>query len=351
MRIHAKYPVLIEEATVPGYRVPRPVIQVLDTIVNISEHDADAAPVALKAQIKIERRQCKLTEYRYRDEKFYRRHRWGNAEKLSSMLSQKFVRDDEIGRLLESQAERAKARGIARRTAPEGIIDAITKNRESSLWNFDDFYDKRRDGIIVPNSAEATIVAAGEAFQKACERYVLIEGELWIDCPEPVLSVDVHHRPGRMKCLSANMVPDVELVRRTERPSLDEVLFPIASYDEARKLSTKSYDPSMPWSNRDFTLEVLMPEVFSTELPLADALSQLEHCSTMARMPEAIRLRLTDFLTDKENWADDLVHDEIDYVLSQLPDQQRWMVKALEHQQQRFEAKAVHIPIGCLPRL
>lgn len=52
MRINAKYPIFIEAATVPGYRLLRLVFQVFDTVVNIAELSSADAPVALRTQWK-----------------------------------------------------------------------------------------------------------------------------------------------------------------------------------------------------------------------------------------------------------------------------------------------------------
>lgn len=351
MRVNAKYPVFIEDATVPGYRLPRPVFQIFDTVVNIAEHSAADLPVALSTHtMRADRKQDRFTEFRHREGSFFRPHMWGRSDLLTHMLSKRFNRDGEIGRLLDMQAARAKARGLARRAVPEGIVEDIL-NLDNGLHHHAAFYDKREAGIVAPACAEAVIVQAGEAFQQTCERYVLVDGELWVECPEPVLSVDVHDRPGRMACLSANMLPDVAKVSQTERPSLGEVLFPVTAYEEARQLSDRSYDPSMPWRSREFTMDLRMPEVFSADLPIGDALGQLEHCTRADRLPKALRNRLISFLSDEANWTEERLHDEVDHVLSQVPEQQRWMVRAIEHQQARFEARTVYVQMSSSPSM
>ncbi|MCZ7860946.1 hypothetical protein O9X98_05970 [Agrobacterium salinitolerans] len=346
MKINAKLPVFIENAMVPRYKSLRPVMQVFDTVVDIAEYSDAELPIALRTHtIMASRRPGLFTEFRHRNGKFYRPVD-DDGQWLTWVLANPFNRVGDIGKALYAQA--AKAGNSARKTLPEGIVKDILSLHDA-IFDYDDFYQGTGRSIVIQTSADEGIAEARDAYHRACETFILIDGKVWQECPEPVLSVDVKNRPGCIRCLAPSMPTKAPIFWETQRPSLGEVLFPVAAYEEARELSDRSFDSTMPWRSRDFKFDLRTPEVFSTELPMSDVVGQLEHCSRLLHLPEPLRNRLLVFLSNDGNWTEELLHDEVNHVLSSVPENQRWMVRALEHQQVRFEARTVHVPIAKSP--
>ncbi|MCV9964804.1 hypothetical protein OIU34_23205 [Pararhizobium sp. BT-229] len=342
MLLNAKFPVFIENATIPRYRLPRPVIQVFDTVVDIAEASEADLPIVLRTRMKrADGKPAAISDFRHRGGQFYRLFSARPDWLVESVLERPFNRIGQVGMEVYAQASRAKA--LAKRTLPEGLVSHIL-GTDSLSHTYQFFYDGRGKGIVVPDTAGAAVVEASEAFNRACQTFVMIDGEVWVECPEPILAVDVGNRPGCIRCISPRMPTKAKIMG--ESASSSEVLFPVTAYDDARALADRSFDPSAPWPSKDFELDFVAPEVFSTDLPIAGIVRQLDDCSRLSRLPEALTKRLRKFLADEANWTEEFLHDEMDHVLSMVPEKQRWMVAALEHQLARYEARTVHVPVS-----
>jgi hypothetical protein len=336
--------VFIEKASVPGYHLPRPVFQVFDTVVSIPEVSGVEVPMALKTHmITGDLKPGPALDFRHKEGTFYRKI-WEEGELwLTTMLSRPFNRKGKIGLALNAQAAKALLSGLAKQTLPDGVVDDIVRN-EVGENHYHAFYKKKGGGIVIPPDTEKAITRASEAFHRACDDFVLIDGELWEKCPEPVLSVDIHYRPGRLGCASVEFSPANITGGQTGRPPLTEIMFPVLAYEEARNMADQLFDPSAPWKTKDFKFDLLMPEVFSCELPFDEVIGQLVHCSQV-HPDEATRARLLEFLSDPTAWTEGNIQDEVDNALAIIPEQQSWIIGAMKHQQGRFDQRAVHIPV------
>ncbi|MBY3433649.1 hypothetical protein HFN89_05750 [Rhizobium laguerreae] len=311
---------------------------------NVAEATSKAAPLALQThRISPNGKRESISNFRYRDGTFYRQVWEAGEWWLTHVLADPMNKRGSIGIALGIQATKALQGGHAKRILPDGIVSDIL-TYASSTGHFENFYREKGAGIVAPPDAEKTMVEAGEVFQKACEDFLLIDGELWERCPEPVLSLDVHHRPGRIGCLSAAFLPSEAFAGQTGRPALTEILFPILGYDDARRLSDRSFDQSAPWRSKDFKFDLRMPEVFSDELPSSEVIGQLDHCSRV-HPDKTTRERLNSFVCNPAGWTECGMQDEVDNALSNTPDIEKWKVPALVHQQRRFDSKAIHIPM------
>lgn len=342
MLINAKIPVFVEGGSVPGYRQPRPVVHVVDTVISIAEATSADLPIALRThRISPNRKRESSQEYRYKDGEFYRLVWEAGEFWLTLRLANPMFTRGKIGVALGEQLSRARKGGHKRRILPGGVIDDLL-TYTSSNSDFEKFFNEKSESVLVPSEAEQMIVEAGEAYHRACQDFLLVDGELWEKCPEPVLSVNVRHRPGRMDCLSTTFQPSESFLGSTNRPELDEVLFPVLEYDEAKSLSDRSFDRSAPWPSNEFFLDLSVPEAFSAELPLSEVIGQLDHCA-LTHDDKKTRKRLTSFLADPSAWSEGRLQEEVENAVATQG--QMWKIPALIHQQERFDRKAIHIPM------
>jgi hypothetical protein len=344
MLVDAKFPVFIEGANVPGYRHPRPVFHVVDTVVEIAEASAADLPVALRShRTSSNKKRESVQEFRYRDGEFYRPVWEAGEFWLKHMLNTPMVSRGRIGLALRKQVSKATESGHRRRILPEGILEDVL-TYASSNGDYEKFFKEKGERVLIPPEAEQSLDEAGEAYHEACQDFLLIDGELWEKCPEPVLSVDVRDRPGRIYCLSTTFLPSENLAGISARPHLGEILFPVLDYDDAKTLSDQSFDRNAPWRSKEFVLDLSMPEAFSTDLPMSEVIGQLDHCHRI-HPDKNTRGRLKSFVDDQANWTEGSLQDEVENALDKLPGNQMWRMSALIHQRARFDKKTIHIPM------
>ncbi len=345
MRADARFPVYIENALVPKYKYPRPILYMEETVVDIVELTSKDVPVALTA---IDRykdpRKPIFVDYRYRDGKFYRKARYHpelfKAQTLMNPYS-RLDRRDPISRLVWRTAH--MARHHAKRALPDGIVqDLLARDRVSA---HEETFQEMLPKLTMPTEHAQIVEAARERFLEACAEFIIVNGEIWVECPEPMLGIETTLRPGKITCTTPRMpIPDFHH-GDVFPAALERVLFAVGQFEEVVARAKDLYNPDMPWKAKDFSIVVAMPEVFSPEAPVLDILYQLKACSRIKSSPEEITSRLEAFTKAPEEWTEENIYGEVERLLDTLPEISHWFVENLAYEKRRYDEREIVPPV------
>lgn len=340
----------MEGVMVPGYRLPRPVIQVVDTVVNIAEMgDADLPTVLKTWNVTNGGKKGELENvFRHDGTRFFRP--LFDSEEMEYPLLDPFV---DIACLRATQLRQANAaKTTVGKTLPQAIINAMRSGTADWL-RFHEFYSRYRDSMELPFGHEGTIERAREEFERACLSLVSVDGKIWSECPEPFVSVDVGQRPGRMRCVTPLLPSGPEDVGGASRAGPDEVLFSLLEIEEARELSRRLFDRERPWRGyRNFGVSLDGPYAFSHTPPLGAtamfvARAAESHCGHLGTHEEEAEA----FLSDIENWTDDRMLEFLHRMSDRIPDSQAWHIAAMPHVIERLENREINFNPGAITPL
>ncbi|MBY3433675.1 hypothetical protein HFN89_05880 [Rhizobium laguerreae] len=329
MKLKVKFPVLFNSAVVPRYGEPKTVIALFDTQLEVEELDGASAPVVVR--VGSDRRDfIHRDEFRHRNGLFYGKIplEWQTLEDIVRYRHWRLA----LHRLAHQVADRAED------VLPKGVVAKILRDEDLRAE-----YPKLEKLAKSTKLADAGIAeletAAAEFHSWAAETVVAIDGDLWVECPEPMLSVD------RFATYPAELVMDDlgkkdPISGRFHRASVGLTLYTMNQLDQAflPKINAPAYRDTT-------TVEVLDPTVFQDEVPIGDIVAQLSELSTGRELSEEARYRLTDLVSNEADWSWDRVYDEVQYLLDTVFTQKHSFTRGLlEFERDRLDARPISIP-------
>lgn len=352
MLMEARYPVFSKSAFVPRHKTPKSVIHFEKTMVDVPEYQNDDIPIAMTANmLHLGKDVGDHRTFRYLEGHFF--EPIGEPDGMNAadfekrVFSDPLVRQRHMIRSLRRQIAAAVAHG--EQTYPEGIT-LFGASDSISLADFRRFFEGPGSRIVPVDGSEKDLEAARDAFLTDAESFVMIDGRVWGRVPEPLLSLNVGTRPGRIQIFCDDLPTHISERIFKKRPDLDEVLFTVHDFDEVRSESSRLFDPSAPWKTDDFVLHLPMPEVFSAVVPHGDVVGMIHRARSDGKIPREVA-RFCD-----ELWADGAEPDEdtcdaiIDATLDALPENQRWPILAFVWQRQRRDRRTIPLiaPDPCI---
>ncbi|MBY3151399.1 hypothetical protein HFO56_03225 [Rhizobium laguerreae] len=240
-------------------------------------------------------------EYRHRGGVFYSRLKfWSKEQSVEDALTLHFWEDTFV-----KQAQAAAASSRPASVVPRRVIRKIIRG-DSVARNFREIERIGRTMQLDP-VGEAEVEAVREDFTALMSKVIVIDGEIWVPSPEPMVSVD------------RTLGGDWELVAtkftKSCVPSLWQMhvlsrwLYTFNQLDEARTLSPPAFQQRLQ-------VRVFDPAVFSDDIPLGFSLSLLRFISTRNGLPKVLRKRLAVFVDSAVVYDWDDVITEIDFLFS-----------------------------------
>jgi hypothetical protein len=342
MLISSRFPVFVEEAFIPGYRTAKPLLHLVDTTVEIEEAHSEQAPVAVSARRITAGRISPPVAVRHRDGSFYRETGMCLEALRDRLERSKFIDIGPFGRSLRKQL--GGIGKVPRNMKPEGIVEALTDRASGNRLPLE-LEEIDWSGVVVSRRDEARLDAAEAEFREAASEFVAIDGAVWVRCPEPMIRVDVKDRPGCLSLVTPPMEPGSREFAEYDERDAGYVTFTVGMQADARKVARMCFDSAMPWKEREFILDVPLPEVFSPEVPQGDIVRHLMACAVEPRLPSNIRKRVAAFLSDCSPYSADDLRREVEYLLENVPDNVRWTVRGLEFQQHRYDSEPISLDV------
>jgi len=153
----------------------------------------------------------------------------------------------------------------------------------------------------------ASIDAARARYEEACASYVLLDGEIWHSCREPLLSVNIGHSSARRGEISVfdGELPEASpvLMRNNGFPGRKTVLFSMGEMDKAREISASVPRPSYPPPGKGFVVNEIRRDLFQDEFPFVqDTVRIICDIVQNATMDKGILPRARAFLHDDTMW-------------------------------------------------
>lgn len=295
MQVSVRFLAHVSAATLPRHTSPKPTLAILRDDIEIRDVDATDYPLVARGVYG----EAEVKEYRYRDLVFLKRLRILTGRSIENSLIDHFWKQTFV-----KQAQAAASVFRLNDIVPKGVATTIIKGRPVATAKLE------RVGRVMQLTAagETEVETARAEFNALLTKAVVIDGEIWVPTPEPMLSVDrIFDRP---ITLNETYFTNVRMHQIPNNHSLGRWLYTFNQIDEALAFD-RPYN-----SNAPLTVEVFEPSVFSDEVPVGFSLSLLRYLSEQKDFPKAHRTRLAAFVNsdDARDWDDVIV--EIDRLLS-----------------------------------
>lgn len=316
MILRARFPVFLREVRPPGFRNRGPSVIFLDTTVDIREVSSAEAPVALHATAgHFVSALVNVFEFRFMDGRFYRplrtsleafegvnlREPWGRPHGLQKLV-------DEIYVAVLPHAKKAY---------PVGVLD-ILQGKDVPNVNQVSFIDRSAKTEIT-DSNEETVEAAKRRFEEQCSSYVVIDGKVWVECIEPLLSVEMDARSPEYKRISifAGELPRYSpLLAREYLPSSVQ-LFSFAEFETVQAMARRSSSPKAVFEGARFSVISHDPFCFSNDFPyIQDGVRMLWELQSDGEVSKDMIIPVAEFLANDANWTYDGVEELLQDCLS-----------------------------------
>jgi hypothetical protein len=329
MLLEVKFPVLITEAVLPRHADTKPVLALVDTQVDVEHIDDASAPLVARVERPRPDDFVQIDEFRHRDGIFYTKVPvdWKTLEDV--------VREELWGPIFFNMAKQIVHR--ADEVLPKGVVKPILRNHDISA-EYPKLGKLGKSMKLVGAASTELEAARAEFHSKVFEAIVAIDGELWVRCPEPMLSVD-HYTAYSAELAMDDLGQRDPVTSRFARVPIGLVLYTLNQADQA--FVPKIHAPHF----RDKTkVEVFDPSVFSDEVPIGDIIAQLDEISRGSDLSDEAKERLAEFVNNEEGWSWDSAYDQIEYLLTNVYKYQHQFTRGiLERERDRIDARPISI--------
>jgi hypothetical protein len=309
MIFNARFPVFLREVRPPGFRNQVPAVIFLDTTVDIREVSSSEAPLALHATAEhFANGRTEVFDFRFINGCFYRplgknsesfegvnlREPWGRPPGLQKLIDEVYI--DVLPH--------------AKKAYPVRILD-ILHGKESPGFNQVSFIDRSAKTEIIDRNEEV-VRAAMMRFEEQCYSFIVIDGDVWVECPEPLLSVEMDPRSPEYKRISifSGELPSYSpLLAREYLPSSIQ-LFSFGELDTVRVFAEKASSPKTPLAGARFSVISHEAFYFSNDFPyIQDGVRLLAELLSDGEVPQELITQVAEFLANDANWTYDGVEE------------------------------------------
>ncbi|MCS4089159.1 hypothetical protein [Rhizobium sp. BK176] len=198
----------------------------------------------------------------------------------------------------------------AKKAYPVGVLD-ILQGKDVPNVNQVSFIDRSAKTEIT-DSDEETVEAARRRFEEQCSSYVVIDGKVWVECNEPLLSVEMDARSPEYKRISifAGELPTYSpLLSREYLPSSIQ-LFSFAELETVQAMAGRTSSPKAVFEGARFSVISHDPFYFSNDFPyIPDGVRMLWELQSDDEVPKDMIIPVAEFLANDANWTYDGVEE------------------------------------------
>ncbi|MDW9481264.1 hypothetical protein GOB57_21705 [Sinorhizobium meliloti] len=187
--MQVRYPALVRFARAPRHTYARPVVIAPRTEVEVPLLTRHDMPEALRITSSDSGDRPHTETYRAYDGKLYKKHSRHTLKELLLSLEDPFRFDGVFRPLLGEIAEHLKTVDRAFKPWPDGILGHLQGRRnapEAAARAIEQTHLVTRHGI---EEFEVHLDFWREKFLKQVALYTVMDGDLWVSCPEPVIQV------------------------------------------------------------------------------------------------------------------------------------------------------------------
>ena len=266
MKFNVNVPVCVSSITIPPNEVANSSVVLVKSKAEIATIPAEDCPVVLKVFGREGDEVFANAEYRHDGKRFLRRTGMpvGDIEKLFSRPFVRFGDFVHYSSWLENTLEKLGVKEYP---------TSIHKRLENPTGLMSEWL---RDSLNyrIPHWDSELVYECLERYNEALSKTVAIDGELWAECPEPVILVRIDGRRGEMRVFSEPLVENPETAETYH--ARDWKAFWVANIEEARKASDflweqeaelAIHDHGPGYTPRDYRrkldIDVKRPELFS----------------------------------------------------------------------------------------
>jgi hypothetical protein len=312
MIFKARFPIFLREVRPPGFRNQIPAVLFLDTTVDIQELSSSDAPLALHATSEhFANGRTAEFEFRFMEGRFYRPLSLRPDDFEGGILQEPWYRSEGLRRLVDEVY--LDVLPHQKKAYPIAIMD-ILKGQDRPGMNQMAFI-RRSARTEIGDQHEAHVDAARVRFNEACSSYVLIDGNVWQECMEPLLSIEMDPQSpdrGKISIFSGELPAYAPLLAR-EYPASSVQLFSFGELETVRCVADKASMPKTA-TGPGFSVEFHEPFYFSNDFPyIQDGVRMLSELQTDGEVPKDLIVRVAEFLANDANWTydgvEELLHD------------------------------------------
>ncbi|MBY3158346.1 hypothetical protein HFO56_39290 [Rhizobium laguerreae] len=333
MLLELKFPVLITDAVLPRHDATKPVMALVDTQVEVEDIDDAHAPLVARMERQRLDDFVQIDEFRHRDGVFYAKIPL-DWRTLEDVLRQEVWRP-----IFFTMAKQIENR--ANEVLPRGIVKPILRNHDITAEH--PKLERLGQAMKMAGDAITQLEAARAEFHaRVVETIVAIDGELWVQCPEPMLAVD-HYTAYSTELATHDLGKRDPVTNRLPRTPTGLTLYTFTQAEQALVVP-KINAPNFRGETK---VEVFDPSVFSDEVPIGDIIAQLEDISRGNNVFGQVKARIIEFVNNEADWSWDGAYDQIKFLLSSVFKYPHQIERSiLERERDRIDARAISILSG-----
>ncbi len=354
MIFRGRFPVFLPECRPPGFRNRVPAIIHLDTEVEISELSKKDVPTALRARsLHFDDGRMSTFEYRYIDGRFFRRAHFGVAGIESFALVNFWERPPGFQKLVADLYKEALP--FKKKLHPGNML--VTVEHGGGIWPHHRSFLERSRKTVIEDAYLTQVNEARNRYEEACSAYVLLDGEVWHSCREPLLSVDTlpsSSRRGEIGVFDGEL-PEASPIYYRKFLDRRVLLFPFGDLEKAREVSDGVPRPEYPPPGSGFVINHIRREFFQNEFPaVQDAVRVIHDMDRHGYYGQnEIAPRIRAFLDNDAMWDCETIEALLEEISS--PDSIKgWPIRgpgdeSLKHVLERIGSRPISVDAGRIP--
>lgn len=321
MRVCA--PVFLEDFKPPGFKTQAPTVVFREFDAEIAELRGEDAPVAMTATSAFYLGQKDVvTEYRHDGSRFLKRAGL-NADQFARALLEEplsvtegYMRSSSIQSMLEVYQELLSELDRCRqRLRPRGF-EYVVRYANVKSDSVDKWIEKSKKFDIGAEHFPA-VLDAEDRFRRALGGIVLIDGEVWCECRQPLLALDFVENSvtGGRIVMYDGFLPERPPAISEWTPSWVTRLYPMSDLKHVMWMASKMIARNVIRNVvGKFAVEIHRPEVFEEEFPaVQDAARVLSHFLNSWPLQRSQKEEFRTFLSDPNCWNVSDMEDFIRY--------------------------------------
>jgi hypothetical protein len=306
MIVNARFPVFLPEVRPPGFRNRVPAVVFLEATVGILEVPSSEAPLVLHATSDhISRGRTDVFEFRAFDGRFFRplgkslegfspvnlREPWGRPPGLCRLIDEVYV----------------DVLPYAKKAYPVGVLK-ILRGEMFPQFNQVSFIEKS-SRTELDEENRGRVATALTRFEEQCSSYIVVDGLVWVECIEPLLSVETDPRSpecGRITIFTGELPSYSPLLARGYLHSSVRLF----SFDELDTVKKIAFSPKAPLEGGKFSVLAHEASYFTNDFPyIYDGVRMLAELQTDQEISKDMVARVTEFLANDDNWTHDALEE------------------------------------------
>ncbi|MBY3433674.1 hypothetical protein HFN89_05875 [Rhizobium laguerreae] len=309
MIFNARFPVFLREVRPHGFRNRVPAVLFLDTSVDILEVSSSDAPIVLHATSEhFAGGKAAEFEFRILERRFYRRVNLRAVDFEAGVLRTPWVRPEGLRKLIDQIY--LEVLPHQKKAYPVAIADIF--RGDARPWVNQMNFITRSARAEIDEGHQARVDDARIRFEDACTSYIVIDGNIWQECREPLLAVEMEPQSrerGKISIFSGEL-PSYAPLLAPDYPASSVQLFPFNEIETARSVARQAAKPERSGAGDGFSVEFQDGIHFSNDFPyIEDAVRILFELQTDNDVPRELIVRVAEFLADDTQWTYDMAEE------------------------------------------